>query len=107
MSAIFTYSQDILYLVLAFCVLWLTIFLIWFIYYLIVTIRQFYQVTRDMKRRVDQVDEVIRMAKEKIEHSASYLSIIVDGVKKIVEITKQGGLTTNRKKVRKTKKKSE
>lgn len=87
MSAIFTYSQDILYLVLAFCILWLTVFLVWFVYYLIATIRQVHHLTRDFKRRFDQVDSLIQAAKDKIERSASYLSIIVDGVKKIVEIT--------------------
>ncbi|MFH1412616.1 MAG: hypothetical protein ABIG10_01130 [bacterium] len=83
------YSQDILYLVLAFCVLWLTVFLVWFVYYLIVTIRQFHTITRDMKKRIDKIDDIIRMTKEKIEHSASYLAIIVEGVKKIADMTKK------------------
>ncbi|MFH0950859.1 MAG: hypothetical protein V1765_00080 [bacterium] len=103
-----TYSQDILYLVLAFCVLWLTVFLIWFVYYLIASIRQFYLVTKAVKKKVDEVDEIMQMLKNRIERSSSYLSIIVDGVKKMVDIFKNSDLAkTTKKKVVKAVKKFE
>jgi len=84
-----TYSQDILYLVLAFCVLWITVFLAWFIYYLIVTIRQFHKISQSVKKQVDQVEATITSLRQKINRSASYLSLIVDGIKKIVALTKK------------------
>lgn len=103
-----TYSQDILYLVLAFCVLWLSVFLIWFVYYLIVSIRQFYQITKSVKRKVDEVDEVMNMLKSRIERSSSYLSIIVDGVKKMVDIFKDNEqVKTTKKRIAKAIKKTE
>ena len=105
---LFTYSQDILYLVLAFCVLWLTVFLVWFVYYLIASIRQFHQITKSVKKQVDEVDAIMQMLKSRIERSSSYLSIIVEGVKKMVDIFKDSGFAkTTKKKVAKTVKKFE
>jgi len=82
-------SKDLLNVVLAFCVLWLTIFLAWFIYYLIMIMRQGYIAAKEMKERLKKIDETIKTFKEKMEHSAMYLSLIGEGIKKIVEIVKE------------------
>lgn len=81
-------SKDLLYVVIAFCVLWLTIFLAWFIYYLAMLMRQVFLATHDMRERIKKVDEVIKVLKEKIEHSVSYLLLIGEGMKKLVEVAK-------------------
>lgn len=81
-------SKDLLYVVIAFCVLWLTIFIAWVIYYLAMIMRQVYQVIKEMRERINKVDEIIKALKEKIEHSASYLVLISEGVKKLVEVVK-------------------
>ena len=82
-------SQDLLYVVLAFCILWLTIFLAWFIYYLAMIMRQAYKVVKETREKINKVDEILKALKEKIEHSASYLALIGDGVKKLVEVIKE------------------
>ncbi len=79
-------SQDIFYLVLAFCILWITVFLAWLMYYAIQAVRQLYQAVTQIKAKIDAVDEVIRLIKEKLTSSASYLTLIVGGVKKVVEL---------------------
>ncbi|MBI4812472.1 hypothetical protein HY798_03480 [Candidatus Falkowbacteria bacterium] len=81
-------SKDLLYIVLAFCILWLTIFTAWLIYYLAMLIRQVFLATKEMRERIKKVDEIMKALKEKIEHSASYLLLIGEGVKKLVEIAK-------------------
>lgn len=81
-------SKDLLNVVIAFCVLWLTIFIAWFIYYLAMIMRQAYLATKDIRERIHKVDEAIKAFKEKIEHSASYLVLIGEGIKKIVEFMK-------------------
>ncbi len=81
-------SKDILYLVISFCVLWLTIFFAWFIYYLIMIMREMFKATREMRERVHRIDEVMKAFKEKIEHSTSYLLLIGEGMKKLVELAK-------------------
>ena len=82
-------SKDLLYIVLAFCVLWLTIFLAWFIYYLAMIMREVFKVSKEMRERIKKIDEAVKTFKEKMEHSATYLSLIGEGVKKIVEIVKE------------------
>lgn len=84
-------SHDLLNIVLAFCFLWLTIFIAWFIYYLVMIMRQAFLVTKEMRARINKVDEVLGALKEKIEHSASYLLLIGEAMKKLVEIAKDYG----------------
>ena len=93
-------SKDVLLIVIAFCVLWLTIFTAWFIYYLTMIMKQFFQIIKDVRKKIEKVDEVITIAKEKIEHSATYVALIGDGIKKIVELMKDRSekKTTKKKK---------
>ncbi len=93
-------SRDLLLIVIAFCVLWLTIFTAWFIYYLVMIMRQFFQIIKDVRKKIEKVDEVIKTAKEKIEHSATYVALIGEGIKKIVELMKDRSekKTTKKKK---------
>lgn len=81
-------SRDLLNVVLCFCVLWLTIFIAWFIYYLAMIMRQFFYIVKETRQKINKIDEVIGAFKEKIEHSASYLMLIGEGIKKIVEVAK-------------------
>jgi hypothetical protein len=91
-------SKDLLLIVIAFCVLWLTIFTAWFIYYLAMITRQVFQIIKDVRRKLEKVDEVIETAKQKIEHSATYVALIGDGIKKIVELMKDRNEKKNTKK---------
>lgn len=94
-------SRDLLYLVISFCVLWLTIFLAWLIYYLVMIMRQTYKVIKETREKINKVDEIFKSLKEKIEHSASYLVLISEGVKKLVEFIKER--SESRKKEKKVK----
>jgi len=96
-------SKDLLFVVISFCVLWLTIFIAWSIYYLAMIMRQLFQIIKEMRQRLHKVDEVIKIVKEKIEHSTSYLLLIGEGVKKLVEVIKEH--TGKEKKNKKAKKK--
>jgi predicted PurR-regulated permease PerM len=91
-------SRDLLNIVIAFCILWLTIFFAWFIYYLAMMMKQFFQIVKEMRGRLKKVDDTIDALKEKIEHSASYLSLIGEGVKKLVEVIREYGEKKGRKK---------
>jgi CHASE3 domain sensor protein len=82
-------SQDLLYLVIAFCVLLFTIFSVWLIYYLAMIMRQAYKIVKETREKINKVDEVLKALKEKIEHSASYLILISEGVKKLVEVIRE------------------
>ena len=82
-------SKDLLYVVIAFCILWLTFFSAWLIYYFIMIMREVYQAVKGIKEKINKVDNAIREFKTKVEHSASYLSLISEGVKKITEVVKK------------------
>ena len=97
-------SKDLLYVVLAFCILWLTIFLAWFIYYLAMMMREFFKIVREVKGGIKKVEETVDVLKKKIEHSASYLSLIGDGVKKLVEVVKEHGGETKKQESKKARK---
>lgn len=79
-------SQDVLFLALALCALWLTAFFAWFLYYAIMSVRQIYQAVKQIKSKIDAVDEIITMIREKISASTSYLTLIVAGVRKVVDL---------------------
>ena len=79
-------SGDFLNIIKAFSILLLAIFLSWFIYYLAMLTKQIFLAAKDMRERVQKVDELIKSVKEKIEHSTSYLLLISEGIKKISEL---------------------
>lgn len=81
-------SQDILYIAIAIAVLIIGVLSGWAIFYLAMILRQSFQVIKETRERLRKVDEVINAIKEKVEHSASYLFLIGEGVKKLVEMMK-------------------
>lgn len=98
-------SKDLLLVVMAISVFGLTFFTCWAIFYLSMILRQGFKIVKEMRDRLHKVDEVIKTLKEKIEHSTSYLMLIGEGVKKLVEVIKEH--TDKDKKKRTVKKKKE
>jgi biopolymer transport protein ExbB/TolQ len=74
-------SKDILYLVLAFCILWFTAFVCWMLYYVIGMLKDASETVRSVRDKLHAIDEAIRGVKEKLDHSASYLGMVAGGVK--------------------------
>lgn len=95
-------SQSLLYIAISAAVLGLAIFTCWAIYYLVMILKQSSQTIKEMRDRIHKVDTVIDALKEKIEHSASYLMLIGEGVKKLVEIMKGRGEKKKKTKKRET-----
>jgi len=81
-------SKDALNIAIAVSVVGFTIFVCWAIYYFAMILRQGFNIFKEMRERLHKVDEVIKTLKEKIEHSTSYLLLIGEGVKKLVEVAK-------------------
>lgn len=84
-------SKDLLYIAISLAVLLLTIFSCWAIYYLTMILRQSFQIVKEMRDRLHKVDEIMDSLKEKINHSASYLVLIGEGIKTLVGIMKSRG----------------
>jgi hypothetical protein len=95
----FQTSTDILWLTIAACVALLTIFSCWGIFYLIQIVRRSSNMFKGVEQMIANINDVIKTTKEKIEHSAAYLSVLADGAKKVVEIMreKSNGVKTHKK----------
>lgn len=81
-------SSDILNLVLSVCILALTFFLCWGIFYFVAAVQKWYKITKKVERGVDEVEEIISVVKEKLHGSAAYLLTLGDVAKKIFDYAK-------------------
>ena len=77
-------AKDVLYLVLAFCVLWFTIFVCWLLYYFIAIMREMRGTARDFRERLQKIGSALEEIKEKFTSSLSIFSGLADGVKYVV-----------------------
>ncbi len=77
-------SLDLLYIIIAFCVLWLTIFTSWWLFYVIMIMRRAYQITTSIKKKLKMLDDLTKSAKDKLENTALYINLAAEGISKIV-----------------------
>lgn len=77
-------SKDLLFVVLAFCILWLTIFLSWLLYYVISIVRDAESLVRQIKGAVEKVDQLAHTVREKFEHSAASFTLVAQAVKELI-----------------------
>jgi len=82
----FETSTDILNIVKAVSIFGLAFFVSLGAFYFAMILKQIFKVTREVKGFFEKVDDILRIIKEKIEHSSSHLILISEGIKKIVEI---------------------
>lgn len=74
-------SKDILYLVIAFSVLWLTAFLCWALYYVISILRDTADLIEDVKNKLDALENAVTGMKERMSKSVSALGTMATGAK--------------------------
>lgn len=78
-------SKDLLYIVLSFCILWLTIFLCWFIYYAVSILRHANTMIDDLRDRLRGVEEALHAIKDKFEHASSNFVFVAEGIVKLIQ----------------------
>ncbi|HPA25990.1 MAG TPA: hypothetical protein PLK76_04510 [bacterium] len=81
-------SKDLLFVVLSICIIWLTVFMCWLLYYFISIIGGVKKIIKNLEDKIEKIDNLLSLIKEKIEHSTSYLTLMVDGISKIVNYAK-------------------
>lgn len=79
-----TTSKDLLFVVLAFCALWLTVFLSWLLYYVIAILRDTESLIRTAKHVVDKVDDLAHKVQDKFDRSATSLALVGQALKELV-----------------------
>ena len=78
-------SQDILFIVLAFCALWFTAFLCWLIYQAASLLRHVHGLVDEIKAKVTSLEEAVMSMKRKFDGNISMISALSDGVRKIID----------------------
>ena len=75
-------SQDLLYLVLAFCVLWFTIFLCWALYYVIMFLR-------DVQNTSATIRDTARGIKDKLNSFGTAAAVAVAGLTETLHLIQE------------------
>ena len=81
-------TKDILYIVIAFCILWFTIFLSWAIYYIAMILREFKKMLTDLRRKIELLEGVLKAFKEKLESTSSHMKLLVETAVNVAEFIK-------------------
>ncbi|MFA7088180.1 MAG: hypothetical protein WC146_02460 [Patescibacteria group bacterium] len=85
----FSTSADVLNLVLSVCVVALTFFLCWSLFYFIASIRKIYKIVHRVEAGVDKAEEIIELLKRKINNSSTYFMILGEMAKKVIEFVQE------------------
>ncbi|MFZ4648624.1 MAG: hypothetical protein ACOYMB_03235 [Patescibacteria group bacterium] len=80
----FNTSLDILYLVLSFCALFLTVFLCVALYQLIVTASKINRVASAVEKIATKGEELISFVQDRVSHSAALFLGLAEVVRKII-----------------------
>jgi len=81
-------SKDLLYLVLAFCILWITVFCCWLLYYFISIVGGIKKIVKNIENKIEKIDSLIDLFRDKIENSTNYLLMMVESVGKLMTYLK-------------------
>ena len=81
----FETSGDILNLVIAASVLVFTFFVCWLMYYFVMIVKHAHDMVQSIREKINRVEKILNLIQEKVEHSASYLPLLAEGVTKIVK----------------------
>ena len=73
-------SKDILYLVIAFCILWVTVFLCWMFYYMARILRNASQIIEEFRLKLQNLSESINHIRNKVESLSGLFSMGTSGV---------------------------
>lgn len=78
-------SKDILYLVIAFCVLWVTVFLCWMFYYVTRILKNANAIAEEFRSRLQILTEAINYVRGKVESIHSLLGMAGGGMTGLVK----------------------
>jgi len=80
-----TSSLDILWLALALVVLLIGVSLTWCIVYLALILRDFKKTTKSLRKKLDILDSILEIIKNKVEKTANYLPPLIEGGIKLAQ----------------------
>jgi len=78
-------SKDILFFVLAFCVLWFTLFLSWLIWQVASILKNVNDAVSDARDAISLMEKAITAIREKFDHATSVFAVVGKGIERVVE----------------------
>ena len=73
-------TKDIFWLIAGLSVGALTFFICWAIYYFVMMLRDARKIVTSIKHKIDLVDTILRIVKEKLERTSGHLAVITETV---------------------------
>lgn len=73
-------SKDILYLVIALCILWVTVFLCWVFYYVMRLLRNVSEIVEEFRLRLQALTDAINYIRDRVEHISDFMTVASSGV---------------------------
>lgn len=77
--------SEILYLVLSFCVLWLTAALFWFIWQAAQILRNVNVAVDEARNRMERIEQAITAIKNRFDSMTAPASLLFEGAKRLIE----------------------
>lgn len=75
---------DILYIVLAFCVLWLSAAVFWLIWQIATILRNINQTIAEAREKLALIEKALTAMKERFEKLTTVGGVVVEGVKQLI-----------------------
>lgn len=91
-------TKDLFWLLFGLSIVLFTLFVCWGMFYMIMTIRDLRETIKNLKRKLDLVEEFLTTVKEKITDTSQYLKTIIETVLKITGWFEQQKKSSNNKK---------
>ncbi len=79
-------TKDIYWLVLSFCILWLTLFITWLLYYFIKMFRQLSSITTKVEETVSMIHGMVKAVHSRSENLVSYVAGILKSSNQLKEL---------------------
>ncbi len=77
-------STDLLKIIIAFCILWLTVFICWAMYYLVMMLKDFSRMAHSVREKLEVADKILKLVQQKLERGSDHMAIIADSAIKLV-----------------------
>ncbi|MEK7084882.1 MAG: hypothetical protein AAB932_06620 [Patescibacteria group bacterium] len=88
-------SLDLLYIVLALCILWFTIFLCWLLYQAARVLRNANVIIENLMRKLELISDAVEFIREKVESVSDHMGIITRFAGDLVEKFVVGKISTS------------
>lgn len=77
-------SNDLFLVAASLCLVLFTMFVCWAMYYLVVMLRNVSRMTTSVREKLELVDSILKLVKDKLEKGSNHMAVIADSTIKLV-----------------------